>query len=178
MRERGVGCTPEERSARKRPLLLPCAAALASGAHARHCRPSSLGRLTLIVPSTVYTATFTALYCVFVLHCTACSYCYCVRILHRLFVLRFRILRARASPEWRTKLGVHVVTTTQSFQDAFDDDNSLTYSPEYTGALILVDGDEEAEKAALEVCVLCVCATCMYMCVHAHVSCVSVCLGD
>lgn len=33
--------------------------------------------------------------------------------------------------------GVQVHTTTRSFQDAFDDDDSLTYDPEYTGALVL-----------------------------------------
>ena len=33
----------------------------------------------------------------------------------------------------------------------FDDDNTLAYEPESTGAVILTGGDEEAEAAALEV---------------------------
>ncbi|GLC56391.1 hypothetical protein PLESTB_001099800 [Pleodorina starrii] len=54
--------------------------------------------------------------------------------------------------EWE-KLGpIKVLTTTTSFQDAFDDDDSLTYDPETTGAVIIVGGDEEAEREALEVC--------------------------
>ncbi|GFR44771.1 hypothetical protein Agub_g6102, partial [Astrephomene gubernaculifera] len=54
--------------------------------------------------------------------------------------------------EWEALGPVRVLTTTVSFQDAFDDDQSLTYDPDTTGALILVGGDEEAEKAAREVC--------------------------
>ncbi|KAG2435461.1 hypothetical protein HYH02_011961 [Chlamydomonas schloesseri] len=54
--------------------------------------------------------------------------------------------------EWEALGPVRVVTTTSSFQDAFDDDDSLTYDPDTTGAIILVGGDEEAEKAAREVC--------------------------
>ncbi|GIL80986.1 hypothetical protein Vretifemale_10128, partial [Volvox reticuliferus] len=54
--------------------------------------------------------------------------------------------------EWE-KLGpLKVFTTTSSFQDAFDDDDSLTYDPATTGAVILTGGDAEAEKEALEVC--------------------------
>ena len=35
------------------------------------------------------------------------------------------------------QLGCSVVTTTKSFQEAFDDDETLTYNPEYTAAIIL-----------------------------------------
>eukprot|EP00198_Chlamydomonas_reinhardtii_P012783 XP_001702120.1 predicted protein [Chlamydomonas reinhardtii] len=53
---------------------------------------------------------------------------------------------------WEARGPVRVFTTTASFQDAFDDDDTLTYDPETTGAIILVGGDEEAEKEAREVC--------------------------
>ncbi|GMH35445.1 hypothetical protein BSKO_03313 [Bryopsis sp. KO-2023] len=53
--------------------------------------------------------------------------------------------------DWR-KLGCDVITTTGSFQDAFDDDETLIYEPSETAAIILTGGDEESEKAALEVC--------------------------
>lgn len=52
---------------------------------------------------------------------------------------------------WK-KLGIEVHTTTSSFSDAFDDDDTLTYDPDTTGAIILVDGDKEAEAAARAVC--------------------------
>lgn len=41
--------------------------------------------------------------------------------------------------------------TRETFMDLFDDDDTLTYEPASTAALILTAGDEEAEKAALEV---------------------------
>eukprot|EP00877_Chromochloris_zofingiensis_P007150 jgi/Chrzof1/2689/Cz11g25090.t1 len=54
-------------------------------------------------------------------------------------------------PHWES-LGVTVHTTTSTLQDAFDDDDTLMYDPDYTGAIILTGGDEEAEKAARQVC--------------------------
>lgn len=53
--------------------------------------------------------------------------------------------------EWEKK-GCKVITTTGSFQEAFDDDDTLVYEPEETAAVILVGGEEEAEKKALAVC--------------------------
>lgn len=53
--------------------------------------------------------------------------------------------------DWE-KLGCKVITTTGSFQEAFDDDDTLVYEPEESAAVILVGGDEEAEKKALAVC--------------------------
>lgn len=50
------------------------------------------------------------------------------------------------------ELGCKVSTTTGSLQEAFDDDDTFAYTPEYTAAIILTGGDEEAEKAAREVC--------------------------
>lgn len=50
------------------------------------------------------------------------------------------------------QIGCKVITTTDSFQDAFDDDDTLVYEPAETAAVILTDGDEEAEKKALAVC--------------------------
>eukprot|EP00803_Ostreobium_quekettii_P000734 evm.model.scf_636EXC.6 EVM.evm.TU.scf_636EXC.6 scf_636EXC:40187-44945(+) len=50
------------------------------------------------------------------------------------------------------KMGCKVITTTGTFQEAFDDDDTLVYEPELTAAVILVGGDEEAEKKALAVC--------------------------
>ncbi len=44
-----------------------------------------------------------------------------------------------------------ITATRDSFQDMFDDDMTLEYEPSQTAAIILVGGDEEAEKAALEV---------------------------
>ncbi|KAF5842721.1 hypothetical protein DUNSADRAFT_5488 [Dunaliella salina] len=45
-----------------------------------------------------------------------------------------------------------VVQTRQSFGRAFDDDDTLAYSPEYTAAIILTGGDPEEEAEAREVC--------------------------
>ena len=44
-----------------------------------------------------------------------------------------------------------ITATRDSFQDMFDDDMTLEYEPSQTAAIILVGGDEDAEKAALEV---------------------------
>jgi len=44
-----------------------------------------------------------------------------------------------------------ITATRDSFQDMFDDDNTLAYEPSQTAAVILTGGDEEAEKAAREV---------------------------
>ena len=44
-----------------------------------------------------------------------------------------------------------VTSTRDSFQDMFDDDNTLAYEPASTAAIILTGGDEEAEAAALAV---------------------------
>ena len=54
--------------------------------------------------------------------------------------------------EWEQQYACKVVTSTRdSFQDMFDDDNTLAYEPESTAAVILTGGNEEAEAAALEV---------------------------
>ena len=54
--------------------------------------------------------------------------------------------------EWEQQYACKVVTSTRdTFQDMFDDDNTLAYEPESTAAVILTGGDEEAEAAALEV---------------------------
>ena len=54
--------------------------------------------------------------------------------------------------EWEKEYACKVITSTRdSFQDMFDDDNTLAYEPESTAAVILTGGDEEAEAAALEV---------------------------
>lgn len=52
---------------------------------------------------------------------------------------------------WK-EAGAGVVTGTSSFQDMFDDDDTFAYTPEYTGAIILTGGNEEAEAAAREAC--------------------------
>lgn len=44
-----------------------------------------------------------------------------------------------------------ISATRDTFQDMFDDDQTLEYEPVQTAAIILTGGDEEAEKAALEV---------------------------
>lgn len=43
-------------------------------------------------------------------------------------------------------------TTSKSFFEAFDDDNTLVYNPETSGAIILTGGDVEEEKDAREAC--------------------------
>lgn len=54
--------------------------------------------------------------------------------------------------EWEQKYCCKVITSTRdTFQDMFDDDNTLAYEPESTAAVILCGSDEEAEAAALEV---------------------------
>ena len=54
--------------------------------------------------------------------------------------------------EWEKDLSCKIITSTRdSFQDMFDDDNTLAYEPESTAAIILTGGDEESEAAALEV---------------------------
>ena len=54
--------------------------------------------------------------------------------------------------QWEQSFNLKVFTGTRdTFMDLFDDDETLTYEPETTAAIVLTDGDEEAEKAALEV---------------------------
>ena len=53
---------------------------------------------------------------------------------------------------WETEHQCKVATSTRgTFQDMFDDDDTLMYEPESTAAVIFTGGDEEAEEAALEV---------------------------
>ena len=55
-------------------------------------------------------------------------------------------------PLWEEQYACKVITATRdTFQDMFDDDDTLEYEPLQTAAIILTGGDEEAEKAALEV---------------------------
>ena len=54
--------------------------------------------------------------------------------------------------EWAERYHCRVVTSTRdSFQDMFDDDDTLAYEPASTAAVILTGGDAEAEAAALAV---------------------------
>ncbi len=58
---------------------------------------------------------------------------------------------------WEEQYGVKVVTSTRgTFQDLFDDDDTLMYEPESTAALVFTGFDEEkneeAEKEAMDVC--------------------------
>lgn len=54
--------------------------------------------------------------------------------------------------EWRERYNVVVATSTRdTFQEMFDDDDTLAYEPSTTAAIVLCGGDEEAEAAALEV---------------------------
>lgn len=54
--------------------------------------------------------------------------------------------------EWGERYHCRVVTSTRdSFQDMFDDDDTLAYEPASTAAVILTGGDAEAEAAALAV---------------------------
>ena len=54
--------------------------------------------------------------------------------------------------KWEQENGCKVITgTRETFMDLFDNDDTLTYEPGTTAALIFTGGDEEAEKAALEV---------------------------
>jgi len=53
---------------------------------------------------------------------------------------------------WESKHNCKVATgTRETFMDLFDDDDTLEYEPATTAALIFTGGDEDAEKAALEV---------------------------
>ena len=59
---------------------------------------------------------------------------------------------------WETEHQCKVTTSTRgTFQDMFDDDDTLMYEPETTAALIFTGGDLEAEEAALEVSCRLVC---------------------
>lgn len=54
--------------------------------------------------------------------------------------------------QWEAGCNLKVFTGTRdTFLDLFDEDDTLTYEPETTAAIILTGDDEEAEKAALEV---------------------------
>ncbi|KAK9795189.1 hypothetical protein WJX73_000070 [Symbiochloris irregularis] len=54
--------------------------------------------------------------------------------------------------DWE-RLGCKVVTSTRdTFMEMFDNDDTLSYDPFNTAAIILTGNDEEAEEAALEVC--------------------------
>ncbi|KAL3160982.1 hypothetical protein ABBQ38_009372 [Trebouxia sp. C0009 RCD-2024] len=55
--------------------------------------------------------------------------------------------------KWEQDHRCKVITSTRStFMDMFDDDDTLMYEPALTAAVIMTGDDEEAEKAALEVC--------------------------
>ncbi|KAH7620598.1 hypothetical protein Ndes2526B_g04519 [Nannochloris sp. 'desiccata'] len=58
---------------------------------------------------------------------------------------------------WGKQYGIKVITSTRgTFQDLFDDDDTLMYEPASTAALVLTGFDdeknEEAEKEAMDVC--------------------------
>ena len=60
--------------------------------------------------------------------------------------------------EWQKRYNVVVVTSTRdTFQEMFDNDDTLAYEPGTTAAVIMCGGDEEAEAAAREVCLLYFC---------------------
>lgn len=56
--------------------------------------------------------------------------------------------------QWQETYGIHVFTSTRdSFQDMFDDDNTLVYEPEGTAAIILTGKEpNDEEEEALEAC--------------------------
>lgn len=56
--------------------------------------------------------------------------------------------------EWKEQYGVHVFTSTRdTFQDMFDEDDTLVYTPEGTAAIILTGSDpDEAEEEAIDAC--------------------------
>jgi hypothetical protein len=56
--------------------------------------------------------------------------------------------------DWKEQYGVHVFTSTRdTFQDMFDEDETLMYTPEGTAAIILTGKDaDEDEDEALEAC--------------------------
>eukprot|EP01025_Chloroclados_australasicus_P019863 TRINITY_DN208_c1_g1_i1.p3 TRINITY_DN208_c1_g1~~TRINITY_DN208_c1_g1_i1.p3 ORF type:complete len:351 (+),score=48.97 TRINITY_DN208_c1_g1_i1:168-1220(+) len=54
--------------------------------------------------------------------------------------------------KWEDEFNVSVQTTTGTFLDAFDDDDTLVYDPVKTAAVILTGADEEEEKLALKTC--------------------------
>jgi hypothetical protein len=57
--------------------------------------------------------------------------------------------------QWEEKYHCKVITSTRdTFQEMFDNDDTLAYEPASTAAIILTGGDEEAEAAALEVRIL------------------------
>eukprot|EP01023_Acetabularia_acetabulum_P021540 TRINITY_DN2131_c0_g1_i1.p2 TRINITY_DN2131_c0_g1~~TRINITY_DN2131_c0_g1_i1.p2 ORF type:complete len:346 (-),score=78.77 TRINITY_DN2131_c0_g1_i1:131-1168(-) len=53
---------------------------------------------------------------------------------------------------WEQQYNVVVQTTTGTFLDAFDDDDTLVYDPIKSAAVILTGADEEEEKLALKAC--------------------------
>ena len=60
--------------------------------------------------------------------------------------------------EWQKRYNVVVVTSTRdTFQEMFDNDDTLAYEPGTTAAVVMCGGDEEAEAAAREVRLLCFC---------------------
>ena len=55
---------------------------------------------------------------------------------------------------------VVVTSTRETFQEMFDNDDTLAYEPATTAAVVMCGGDEEAEAAAREVRSLhCACMT-------------------
>eukprot|EP01024_Parvocaulis_polyphysoides_P018469 TRINITY_DN18189_c0_g2_i3.p1 TRINITY_DN18189_c0_g2~~TRINITY_DN18189_c0_g2_i3.p1 ORF type:complete len:347 (-),score=53.55 TRINITY_DN18189_c0_g2_i3:1213-2253(-) len=54
--------------------------------------------------------------------------------------------------QWEQQYNVVVQTTTGTFLDAFDDDDTLVYDPIKTAAVVLTGADEEDEKQALKTC--------------------------
>lgn len=56
--------------------------------------------------------------------------------------------------QWEEKYGTKVIVSTRdTFQEMFDDDDTLVYEPTSTAAIILTGIDsDEAEESALEVC--------------------------
>lgn len=53
---------------------------------------------------------------------------------------------------WKELYGVNVIVSTRdSFQDMFDDDDTLLYDPETTAAIVLTGGENEED--AVEACV-------------------------
>lgn len=50
-----------------------------------------------------------------------------------------------------------VTSTRETFQEMFDNDDTLAYEPGTTAAVVMCGGDEEAEAAAREVRLTCFC---------------------
>ena len=62
------------------------------------------------------------------------------------------LLFADEFEQWESTSNLKIFTgTRETFEDLFDEDETLTYEPETTAAIILTGGDEDAEQAALEV---------------------------